>query len=341
MLTLEQQNYAYNAYLKTMEYLRKPKSIMNPEFTSNCAMYVFTSENLNEYIKKLKPAGKDILTVTGSGDQLINLALSDGRRVDNFDINQNTYFMTQLKIAALKALDYDEFLNFFCSCDHLEMTHLGITPFQKSVEPNDLVFDFKTYLRIRPYLEDTSAFFWNLIYEDFQFDGKKLSSSALFYDAPRREAISNNEYLQSEENYNKARENINQVEINFMECNLLDVHTLTSTYDIILFSNIYEYLTDEWYSVISEEAFVNYIKEQVSPRLNEDGVIAVAYQYNYKTKNFANKGLINRILGKGYTLDPRLPLENMKKVIVSSTVQEYRENGNKDCIYLYEKGKTK
>lgn len=341
MLTLEQQNYAYNAYLKTIEYLKKPKSLLHPEFNSNSAMYVFTTENLIDYLKKLKPTGKSVLTVTGSGDQLINLALMGAKRVDNFDVNQNAFFITQLKLAALQALSYEEFLSFFCLYEDQELSNAGLISYQKRIGENDLAFDFKTYLKIKPYLDDTSAFFWNLIYEDFQFDGKKLASSKLFFDGTRRGALKNNEYLQSEEKYNQARENIKTVEINFMECNLLDVHTLPNTYDIMLFSNIYDYLTDEWYHVISEDAFVGYVEEKASQRLSEGGTIAVAYQYNYKVRNYTNPGLISRILGKNYTLDKKLPLENMKKVVVPSTVKEYQKEGNKDCVYLYEKGKTK
>lgn len=341
MLTLEQQNYAYNAYLKTIEYLVKPKSLLHPEFSSNSAMYVFTTENLIDYVKKLKPTGKSVLTVTGSGDQLINLALMGAKKIDNFDVNQNAYFITQLKLAALQALSYEEFLNFFCLYEDQELSNSGLISYQKRIGENDLAFDFKTYLSIKPYLDDTSAFFWNMLYEEFQFEGKKLASSKLFFDGTRRGALKNNEYLQSEEKYNQAREIIRDVEISFIECNILDVHKLSSSYDIMLFSNIYDYLTDEWYHVISEDAFVSYVEEQASQRLNDGGTIAVAYQYNYKTKNYSNPGLINKILGKNYTLDRRLPLDNMKKIVVASTVKEYQKEGSKDCVYLYEKGKTK
>ena len=181
MLTLEQQNYAYNAYLETMKYLKKPKSLLHPSFGSNSAMYVFTTENLVDYIKKVNPAGKAILTNTGSGDQLINLALMGASRIDNFDVNQNAYFITQLKIAALQALSYDEFLDFFCLYESEEIGNISTVYYQNKIGENDAAFSFKTYLRIKTYLDETSAFFWNLIYEDFQFDGKKVASSSLFF----------------------------------------------------------------------------------------------------------------------------------------------------------------
>ena len=341
MLTLEQQNYAYNAYLETMRYLNKPKSLLHPEFSSNSAMYVFTTENLVDYIKKLKPENKNVLTITGSGDQLINLALMGTRKIDNFDVNQNAYFITQLKLAALQALSYEEFLDFFCLYDGEEISNAGTVYFQKKIGENDCAFSFKTYLQIKPYLDETSAFFWNLIYEDFQFDGKKLATSSLFYSGTRYSALKNNAYLRDEESYLKARNMINNIQINYIECNLLEVHKLSDIYDIMLFSNVYDYLIDEWYNVISEEDFVDYIESQASQRLSENGTIAVAYQYGYKKRNYANQSLVKRILGQDYTLEKRLPLEGMKKVLIPSTVKEYRKEGNKDCVYLYEKGKSK
>ena len=57
----------------------------------------------------------------------------------------------------------------------------GTVYHQQKLEENNKVFSFKSYLQIKPYLDETSAFFWNLIYEDFQFDGKKLASSNLFF----------------------------------------------------------------------------------------------------------------------------------------------------------------
>ena len=339
MLTLEQQNYAYNAYTETMRYLSKPKSLLHPEFSSNSAMYVFTTENLTDYIKKLKPSNKKVLTVAGSGDQLINLALLDAGKIDNFDINQNAYFITQLKLAALQALSYEEFLEFFCLYQKQELSNVGITPVQRRIGENELAFSFKTYLKLKPYLDETSAFFWNLLYEDFQFDGKKLASSKLFYDGNRESAIKKNYYLNSEESYLQAREKTRNIDVNFEACNLLDVHNLAEQYDIVLFSNIYSYLVDEWYDIIGEEEFVKYVKENVSQILTENGVVAVFYQYNYKT--YTNPSLINRILGKGYIVNKCEPLDGMKKIVLASSVKEYRKNGDKDCVYLYEKGRTK
>ena len=142
----------------------------------------------------------ELLYATGMRvSELINLTLLGAGKIDNFDINQNAYFITQLKLAALQALSYEEFLEFFCLYQKQELSNVGITPVQRRIGENELAFSFKTYLKLKPYLDETSAFFWNLLYEDFQFDGKKLASSKLFYDGNRESAIKNNYYLNSEE----------------------------------------------------------------------------------------------------------------------------------------------
>ena len=105
---------AEEAVKETMKYVnRSSKSLFYPKFGEYASVYIFTTESLSSYIDKLKVKNKDILTVTGSGDQLLNLALNGAKTVDNFDINKNAYYFVQLKLAALQSLNYDEFLNFF------------------------------------------------------------------------------------------------------------------------------------------------------------------------------------------------------------------------------------
>lgn len=341
MLTLEKQNYAYNAYVETLKYLKKSKSLLHPEFSSNSAMYVSTTENFADYIKKIKVEGKSVLTVTGSGDQLINLALLGAKRVDNFDINQNAYFITQLKLAALQALSYEEFIKFFCVADDLRINYMGIVAMQNKVGHNPEAFDFKTYLKIKPYLSEDAAFYWNLLYEEYQYNGCELANSSLFYSATKKAMVQNNAYLKNGKEYNKARESLPNVEVHFMEHDILNIHTLPYSYDVILLSNIYEYLVDQWADITDHKDFVAYIQDQVSKRLNEHGVIAVAYQYNYRHKAFYDLNLISKILGKGYVVVKIDDFNNMKRIVVPTTVKEYREDGGKDCVYLYEKEKVK
>ena len=70
--------------------------------------YSATNENL-EYLSMLGIDGKDTLTVTGSGDQALNLAFFGASSIETFDINQLTFFALDLKMAALMHLSRSEF----------------------------------------------------------------------------------------------------------------------------------------------------------------------------------------------------------------------------------------
>lgn len=343
MLTKEEQARIYHAYQETMKITKEAKSSMHMTFKEFCEMYVFTTENVSGYLSKLKVKGKKVLTVTASGDHLINLALLGACEVHNFDINSNAYFMAELKIAALKVLSYEEFLLFFTDSKDRTQDYVGLVAVQKKVEENELTFDYKTYLRIREQLGEDVALYWDMLFEEYHFNGKELMNSGIVYGGDRTAAIYNNPYLQSEENYHKARECIDQVGRKYLTMDVLNLYKLTDTYDIILLSNIYDYVTDEWMGGMKEEAFTQYVTEELSKKLNPNGKISIAYQYHYQTKDQAFKPSLKNLFKRKYTLEKREALErfSFKKLLVSSVIREYREATEKDCVYLYEEGKTK
>ena len=81
----------HDDYLKTInEINRKTKSLMHPQFTENSFLYPFTTENLSGYVSKLNVKNKDVLTVTGSSDQMFNLIFLGAKSFSNFDLNRNT-----------------------------------------------------------------------------------------------------------------------------------------------------------------------------------------------------------------------------------------------------------
>ena len=72
-----------HAFLETMKFVkRRTRSLMFPEFGEYSGMYTTTTENLSGYMDKLQVQGKDVLTVTASGDHLINLYLGGANQVD-------------------------------------------------------------------------------------------------------------------------------------------------------------------------------------------------------------------------------------------------------------------
>ena len=56
---------------------------------------------------------KKILSVIGSGDQILNSILLGTNDIDGYDISRFSKYFLQLKIAAILSLSKEEFMNFF------------------------------------------------------------------------------------------------------------------------------------------------------------------------------------------------------------------------------------
>lgn len=338
---------AHHAFVETIkETNRDGKSLVHPEFNEFSTVYTFSTENLKGYIDKLSVNEKEILTVTGSGDQMINLALAGAKRVDNFDVNQNTVFFTELKVAALKTLSYDEFLTYFTTSASEEIKYLGLFATTVSVDKNDQAFDYQTYMRIRTQLPEVCAEYWDLIYQEYEYNGVKLRSSGLFDGCARDSAIRNNEYLESEEKYNLASMRINRIEYDFYNSDILNIHTIPHKYDIIMLSNIYIYLIGDWYKIITGDEYSNYIVNELPQILNEDGIVNLAYQYNYrenKAKSEIKGNALQRLFANKYNFSKIDAFEKFgfKKILFPSVTRNYRNLGTMDCAYLYEFGRKK
>ena len=72
-----------------------------------CWLYPFTNENIGAYFSKLDFKDKSVLTVTSSGDHIINSILMGAKEVDAFDVNPLAKHYSELKIAAIKSLTFE------------------------------------------------------------------------------------------------------------------------------------------------------------------------------------------------------------------------------------------
>lgn len=249
---------------KTIEFLnQKSYSLVRPDFSKYSQVYLFTTENLS-YIDKLDIQNRDILTVTGSFDQCLNLVYKGCKSVCNFDVNVLTVAFAIFKYAALKTFTYQEYLEFFSGNNRL---------------------DYHMYLKIKPYMNHMFQEYWDFIYQIFQYSGASIFASRLF-DTPKtaKHIISLNPYLKNENNYNTTKQRIDSVAITFEEKNVLEIGQSDELYDVMLFSNIETYLLDELSGGMGQEEYINFIHNNASNQLKENGIIQVAYQYQYKTR---------------------------------------------------------
>lgn len=198
-------------------------------FHSESFIYKKTNEKLNEFIDLLLNKDK-VLSVIGSGDQILNTLLTKPSKIDAFDISVFPKFFLKLKIASIKSLSRDEYIKFFFSTTETFLDEYY----------DDLYFD-----KIRKELDIEAEDFWTYLfqYNDWYdiYNSTLFSSESVF----EEQAIMQNKYLDNDEYY-KLRDILQSVQINYIESNLLDLK-INDTYDLIYLSNILEYVKKSAY----------------------------------------------------------------------------------------------
>lgn len=198
-------------------------------FHSESFIYKKTNEKLNEFIDLLLNKDK-VLSVIGSGDQILNTLLTKPSKIDAFDISVFPKFFLKLKIASIKSLSRGEYIKFFFSTTETFLDEYY----------DDLYFD-----KIRKKLDIEAEDFWTYLfqYNDWYdiYNSTLFSSESVF----EEQAIIQNKYLDNDEYY-KLRDILQSVQINYIESNLLDLK-INDTYDLIYLSNILEYVKKSAY----------------------------------------------------------------------------------------------
>lgn len=192
-------------------------------FHNSSAVYKISNERIQDYEKYLRKR-KKVLSVIGSGDQILNCILNGTKNIDAFDISVFPKYFLELKMAAIKALTVDEYIDFF-----YEVTN------------RDEVYE-DMYYRIAVYLENDMCEFWDSLFNFFEW--KEIYNSTMFSSEPNiaSNAINQNKFLQSEEEYNRLREELDNVKITYYEGDILELSSyLRDSYDLVYLSNIVYY----------------------------------------------------------------------------------------------------
>ena len=251
----------------------------NPKNTKNYSTYskiiLFSNENLEGTAASLSYKNKSVLTVASSGDQFLAATYYGAKKVDLFDINRFTYYLTCLKIAAVKHLNYYQFLNFF------------IPPYM--FEKNDYFFAVSTLKELIPFMSDDVAYFWKEIVNCCG-DKKNVDIGRLvdLYDLTCDEISIRNgsPYYENKEGYLKLQDRIRDVETpNFIETDLLDISSvLKDSYDIMYISNIIYRL-----AISNDDAnelmYYKKVLNQLKGKLNDNGKVMANYYCNAKLED--------------------------------------------------------
>ena len=222
------------------------------------SIYPFTTENIAGYMHDLDLKNKRIITVTGSADHIINAIAIGSTDITTFDINPLTKYYMDLKLAGLKYLSYEEFLQIFLYDD-------------KNIN-NAFINRLK--------MQDESKLFWNEQLMHFKNDWIQLKKSSLFnrkHFNPTNK-LWQNIYLEKSK-YDKIKQSIDNVKIKFLNCSLKDLN-LNQNYDYMFLSNISDYIN----MMYNKNTLENY-RELLLNFLSNVSQIYFAYLYDIGNNN--------------------------------------------------------
>lgn len=231
-------------------------------------LYVNATEDMATYFKEFKVTNS-FLTIGASGEQVVNAINSGAKVIDVYDSNRLCRHAVFLRLAAIKALEYDEFIEYYKT----------FSPF--------------LFVKIAEYLSEEELAYWGTLYSMFgpnNLNGGKIINDLLFTYKRLDEALVKkiNPYL-NPENFYKLKTLIDAVTINYIDSDLygLPKHIEGKAYDVINLSNIYEYLN---YSNDTRfkhaRKYRNFVINELYPHLNSNGTILVSYLYAWSPKAY-------------------------------------------------------
>lgn len=184
--------------------------------------YLWTNEDMKLYPKEnLK--GKNILTITSSGDHALNAILNGGGIIDSFDVNQFSKYVSALKIAMIKKYGY---YDFFKRMDWIEnMESLNFNSKENIIDS------------IREYLSHDEYLFWST------FEYLRINNKVNFNDVINvYGSLKKNAYTDAF-SYNKLKRNLKKAKITYYDSDIMDIEkSVNKKYDRVFLSNVLEYV---------------------------------------------------------------------------------------------------
>lgn len=206
-------------------------------FINTSSIYRFTNEDITSYFHHLKNKN-NILSVIGSGNQILNSILAGSKNIDCFDISVFPEYYLFLHLASIVSLSKEEYIKYFLSDD------------------NKYLFNNKFYDKIRDNLKGKYKIFWDKLY-DFD-EGIDIYNSLLFrHDFYNKDnTIKMNPYLQ-DNNYEKLKDilKLENLKINSVVLDITKTK-IDKEYDLVNLSNILSY----YFNKDNLEEYVNYLK---------------------------------------------------------------------------------
>jgi hypothetical protein len=301
---------------KTIELIKKIKNSHYRNFDTFekiSQVYPFTNELMKQYNDIIDLNDKKVLTVTGSGDQVITSMIRGAKEIDTFDCNKLTYYHLFLKIAAIQSLEFEEFLDFYT--------------FGKEERPKKRKKEH--YKKIREYLTKENVIeYWNNFFKNPNDYFSYFFLGACGTPASKEHSI---EYL-TEEGFQIAKDKVNDnVSFKNADVNILPYIYGDKKYDFINLSNIFNYISNQ-------EAFSKIIESLLNNNTTEDGIILAGYVWN----SILEEKLLNYLINNNCS--PEIvkieaiynPLKFLKKM-ESFKINKNTHNKQEDLLILCKK----
>ena len=225
-------------------------------------LYSFTTENIKDYISSFDLNNKSLLTVGSSADQAINAILNGCKDVTIMDINPFVKYYFNLKKAGMLTLNYKQFMDYFFD--------YGLSPmlFSKDI--------YEKLRKVLSVLDLDSLLFWDNLYQN---NNSKVIRYRLFKDdvMETRSLKEFNPYLSDEFKFKKTRRRISNINLKFINGNILDADKwlMNCKFDNIFLSNIYDYVKDNADDLYRFRLIINYLIKN----MNNQGKLMISYLY--------------------------------------------------------------
>ena len=217
-------------------------------------IYPFTTENQAVYMPTLDLAGKTMLTVGSSNDQVLNAISLDCRNIIVYDICPFTLDYYNLKKAALKALSREEYIIYFAFDSYKNRTG----------------FNKKTYQKIREALvsiSDESTCFWDTLYK--KYSGPRIHRRLFTTTCQEFPPSELNTYLSDDDHYQYLRDRIDNAQVIFKYEDIFKAN-FDMPFDVANLSNLVTYYNPQLILELFNKTYAS---------INDNGTIMICYLY--------------------------------------------------------------
>lgn len=248
------------------------------EFAGVAPVYPFNTEDACSLFRSYKEfiRGKSVLTVTGSGDFLLDLIANGARDITCFDTNVLSKRVAELKLAFWKS-------------------HLGKELFLKFLAGDycgDEILSYDIFKECRNFLSPETLYYFESIYKIMKRRGLKITNAkssilfqqfdSLFHFSVQNSTVGNGDsylgyYVDALED---ALSDTEDLHVRFIDKDIMSLASDLDEYYFMYLSNIFEFTStfiDKKRLRMRMETFKKYIVEEIKPHLTDGGVLVAGY----------------------------------------------------------------